>query len=316
MSLQNVFELDIDIKQKTAIKIPSVTQNDSVIFLFRILDDGRILNIQSGAAFTLMTIRPDRRTIITGGEFINDNVVKFALGTTEQEVPGIMQAVVQVYDKDGRISSIPFRYDVAKDPSNDYVPSTKEKTLIEQVLFDGPQIMSEAQAATEYANGAAVRATNAALNAANEASHLSNLKKDVVAATTNANAATSNASEAATKATNAAQNASNEASNLSQLKNDVTKAKNDATTAATNANQKATFAETQGNFAMTQAAIAQQRTTELEGVDAAQFKKKQDEFASLLSQFTTFTDVNTKKKYTYNLEQRDGHVIFVYKEVL
>jgi hypothetical protein len=153
--LQNVFEVDLDIKQKTAIKMPTVTQNDTVVFVCRIFDDGRIYNIQSGTTFTMTATRPDKVTVITEGTVTDENIVEFTLGTTELAVAGKVNTVVQVYDAEGRISTIPFGYYVLNDPSTDYIPSEHEETLIERVLGDGPQVIDDAEQAGDYAQSVA-----------------------------------------------------------------------------------------------------------------------------------------------------------------
>jgi hypothetical protein len=155
MPLQNIFEIDVDIKQKTAIKTTTVTQNDAVVFIFRIFDEGRIYNIQSGTTFTMTATRPDKVTVITEGTVTDENIVDFTLGTTELAVAGKVNTVVQVYDAEGRISTIPFGYYVLNDPSTDYIPSEHEETLIERVLGDGPQVIDDAEQAGDYAQSVA-----------------------------------------------------------------------------------------------------------------------------------------------------------------
>jgi hypothetical protein len=155
--LQNIYEVDVDIKQKTAVKTPTVTQNDTVVFIFRIFDEGRIYNIQaSGTTFTLLSTRTDKQTVMREGTVTGENIVQFDLGTTELNVVGKVESVIQVYDvTNERVSTIPFSFNVLNDPSTDYVPSAEENTLIQRVLGDGPQIIDDAEAATTNANSAA-----------------------------------------------------------------------------------------------------------------------------------------------------------------
>ncbi|PAE21958.1 hypothetical protein CHH80_03415 [Bacillus sp. 7504-2] len=167
MPLQNVFEIDVDIKSKTAIRTPTVTQNDAVVFIFRVFDEGRIYNIEDGSTFTMTSTRPDKQAVITVGEVTGINTIRFKLGTTELEVKGKVEAVIQVYDADGRVSTIPFRYEVLSDPSGDYIPSEDEETLIQKVLGEGPKILADAQQATTEANEAA-EAANTATDKANQ----------------------------------------------------------------------------------------------------------------------------------------------------
>ncbi|MDF1510831.1 cell envelope integrity protein TolA [Robertmurraya sp. DFI.2.37] len=115
----------------------------------------------------MTSTRPDKQAVITVGEVTGINTIRFKLGTTELEVKGKVEAVIQVYDADGRVSTIPFRYEVLNDPTTDYIPSDNEQTLIEQVLGDGPRILADAQQATTDAYEAA-EAANAAADNANQ----------------------------------------------------------------------------------------------------------------------------------------------------
>lgn len=149
--IQNRYEIDVDLKQKTAIKMPSVTQNDTVVFSFRMFDAGRIYNVQNGTTFTLTATRSDKVTVMTEGNASGENTVEFTLGGNELAVEGKVNAVVQVYDENGRISSIPFSYYVLNDPTTDYIPSEHEQTLIARVLGDGPQVIANVEQAGDRA---------------------------------------------------------------------------------------------------------------------------------------------------------------------
>lgn len=139
------------------------------------------------------------------------NQATFDLGSTEIMVPGRVDAKVQLYDADDRISTLYFAYSVVKDPSgDDYIPSENEKTLIEDVIGNGRQIIADAKAATINANDAANNANTAAIDAydasdsANTATNNANVatgKADT--ATGNANAAADNANSVATDVRNA-----------------------------------------------------------------------------------------------------------------
>jgi len=190
IAIQNVFEIDVDIKQKTAIRTPTVTQNDAVVFIFRIFDEGRIYNVQEGSTFTMTSTRADKQAVMTVGEIKGDNIVQFDLGTTEIEVKGKVESVIQVYDATGRVSTIPFNYTVLNDPSGDYIPSEDEKTLIQKVLGEGPAILTSAQTATNEANTAADRANQAA-------TEVEGATQDALTAANNANQVATNAAEVA-----------------------------------------------------------------------------------------------------------------------
>ena len=154
MPLQNTFVLDVDFKKRNLINEPLVTQNDEVKFILNVYDDGMEFDLSSVSTFTLASVRPDKVSVMTLGELTETNQVTFELGSTELLVPGTVEAAIQLYDADGRISTLPFTYKVLKDPVKDHVPSKDEQTLIELVLGQGPAILQAAIEITEEATAA------------------------------------------------------------------------------------------------------------------------------------------------------------------
>lgn len=161
MSLQNTFILDVDFKKSNFINEPVVTQNDDVTFILNVFDDGMEYDFTTVSTSTLVSVRPDRQSVMTLGTKTGNNQINFALGSTELSKVGKINAVIQLYGVDGRVSTLPFTYQVLKDPATDYVPSTNEKTLIELVLGQGPAILTAAEEATQEALEAAEIARNA-----------------------------------------------------------------------------------------------------------------------------------------------------------
>jgi hypothetical protein len=161
MPLQNTFILDVDFKVRNLINEPIVTQNDDVTFILNVYDDGQEFALSSVSTFTLASVRPDKASVMTLGELTGSNQVTFPLSSTELLVPGTVDATIQLYDADGRVSTLPFTYKVLKDPVKDYVPSEKDQTLIELVLGQGPAILAAAEQATADALAAAEIAINA-----------------------------------------------------------------------------------------------------------------------------------------------------------
>lgn len=214
MAIQNTFYLDVDIKRDNYVDEPKVTQNDAVTFVLRMTDDGVDYPLAGVSTYTLATLRPDGQSVLTVGTLTAPNEITFELGTTEVSVPGNVKAAIQLYDAEGRVSSIPFTYEVSKDFAIDYVPSTDEQTLIQLVLGEGPAIL----AATEAATVDAIRAT----------SDLTVLKSEVVDATNNANTSADYASTEGDRASTQADRAD---------------------LAATDATESAEYATTQGDYA-------------------------------------------------------------------
>lgn len=158
MAIQNTFYLDVDIKRDNYVDEPKVTQNDAVTFVLRMTDDGVDYPLVGVSTYTLASLRPDNQSVLTVGALTAPNEITFELGSTEVSVPGNVKAAIQLYDADGRVSSMPFTYEVSKDSATGYIPSKEEKTLIELVLGQGPAILTAAQTATITANDAAANA--------------------------------------------------------------------------------------------------------------------------------------------------------------
>lgn len=148
MGIEDVkFSVPVDFKKATYINEPVVTQNDNIIFVVEVFDDGIAFDLSSISTFTLVSDRPGLQPIQTVGAKTATNEITFKLGSNETEKIGKINATIQLYDMDGRISTVPFTYQVRKDPNKDYIPSTDEQTLIELVLGEGPAILNAAQQA-------------------------------------------------------------------------------------------------------------------------------------------------------------------------
>jgi len=237
--MRNTFRIEADLKKKKYIDEPTVTQNDDITFIVSVFDNGIPFSLTGVTTATLANVRLDGVTVVTPGMIVDDNTVQFDLGTNETAVVGKVRATIQLYDEDERVSTIAFTYQVLKDPTGDgYIPTERDKTLIETVIGDGPLIIQQAQDAANFANEQGQFA-QAQANAASEAA--------------------TSANEAAQSATNAA----NEANTAAQSANTAAQSANDAATtaneAAQNANQAATSANEAAVNAATQAQYAQQQ---------------------------------------------------------
>ena len=207
--MQNTFTIDADIKKTSYFNQPTVTQNDDITFIINITDDGQAFDLASVATVSLANTKPDANVVVTAGSTTGTNQVTFVLGTNETSVSGRVDAVVQLYDANDRVSTLSFSYAVKVDPTGSgYVPSTDEQTLIEVVLNDGPLRIQEAIDAGVYANlqgDYALAQGDYALDqgdiAATESDNLSVLKTDVQVATSNAETATQSAQDVADNTT-------------------------------------------------------------------------------------------------------------------
>lgn len=191
MPLQNVHFIEADIKEKKIMEEPRVVANDDVAFIVSITDNGNSIDTSLVTQTVLASVRPDRKTVITPGVLLEDGTVKFELGHTETQKSGQVKATAQLFDSEGdRISSVAFSYHVERDPTGeDYIPTKKDKTFIEIVLVEGPEVIQQAkdvtaaaQQATSNADTATGRADKAAAGAESVIDEFSGFKDSVAKA--------------------------------------------------------------------------------------------------------------------------------------
>jgi hypothetical protein len=169
MSLVNIFTLDLDIKDTNYISEPNVTSNDTIRFIINITDEGLPFDLTGSTIFTIASTRPDGQVILKAGEKTGASQLTFNLGAPSTTIPGRVNTKIQMYDPSGRVSAIDFSYMVTADPSGtNYVPTSYDQTLIQQVLGAGPAILEAAEEATDDANEAATNAntTNTSIQSA------------------------------------------------------------------------------------------------------------------------------------------------------
>ena len=158
--MENVYELDIDIKKENYINQPVLKQNDYAVFKLNITDDEMPVDLSTAVTMTLANLRPDRKSIIIVGSLgDSNNQVVFDISRPENSIVGTVEATVQFYGSENRISTATFTYKVEKDPSN-ISPSGTDKTLIELILGEGPAVLKAAEEATAEALAAAEVARN------------------------------------------------------------------------------------------------------------------------------------------------------------
>ncbi|GGA31641.1 polysaccharide deacetylase family protein [Psychrobacillus lasiicapitis] len=155
--------IDVDFKKNAIIKEHKVRYGDNVPLMLRVFDDGEPFILTTMQTITLVITRLDRQVIVLKGD-VFENQATFNLGGKELAVSGTIQATAQFYWANGRVSTFNFNLIAEKDPISNYTPFPEEKTLIVQVLENGPVIIEAAQTATI----GAIQAENVALGAAEE----------------------------------------------------------------------------------------------------------------------------------------------------
>ena len=292
MAIQNIFDINVDLKQPTVVKTPIITKNDTVVFNIHVYDDGKVFDVSSATLFSIFSKRPDGQVIGKSGTVVGQNTIQFPLGTSETSVPGTVSATIQIYDANGRVSTFPFYYQVLDDPSIGYVKSSTEVTLLQSLVNSAQGVIDSANAAATRANNAASSANAAATNANNAATNANTKASyaqqqgdyaktqgdyakgqgdyaktqgdyakeqgDVAKAAANSvNTAASNANEAAANAANAANSANNAAKSATNAASSAYEAAKNATNAANSANTAATNANNAANAANAAATNAQ-----------------------------------------------------------
>lgn len=267
----NTFTLDVDIKQDNYINEPVIKQNDSVVFIINLTDNGAPVDLTGVTRYTIATERGDGVGVIADGKKTGDSQVTFNLPRESTTRTGRATHTVQLYSADERVSSFTFPMMVEKDPSASLIVTGGDKTLIEIVLGEGPRVIKEAQDATITANDAAILAgtkgdyakeqgdyakaegvkatssasaadiatgkANTAATDADAAKDRANTSADAAEiATGNANTAAANADASAGRADTSASKADNAATGLDAIKADTVVATGDALAAAELAN--------------------------------------------------------------------------------
>lgn len=138
-----MYTLKADLKKKSSfVETPEIVQNDNVRFEIEVTDNGKPLALSEVDTVSLVHSKRGQ-TVVTSGE-VDENKVIFNLGTNETENTGRVDAMVQLYDEEGRVSTIKFPYYVIKDPTGEgYEPSEREQTLIEVVMSDAQAKIDE-----------------------------------------------------------------------------------------------------------------------------------------------------------------------------
>lgn len=153
--MKHVVKYALELHAPTVVREQTVTQNDAIEFVFTLLKGGEPIDM-TGVTPSLAVKRRDGVTTALPGT-VSGNTVTFALGSTETAKPGTVYAAVQLYGADGRVSSLPFSFQVKGDlTAAGTIPSESEATLIEVVLQDGPAILQRAEAAAADAERVAV----------------------------------------------------------------------------------------------------------------------------------------------------------------
>lgn len=233
----NTFTLDVDIKQENYINEPIIKQNDAVVFVVNLTDNGAPMELTDVTTYSIATERADGVSIVSKGTKTGPSQVTFNMPRETTTSVGRAKETVQLYDADKRVSSFSFPCTVEKDPSASLIVTGGDKTLIELVLGEGPKVIQDAKDATTAATAATGKANTAAGNADSKASAANTAAGAADTAAGKANTAATNADTAAGKvdASIARTDASADAADAAALK---------ANTAANNADGKAAAAQT------------------------------------------------------------------------
>lgn len=148
MNINNSFTIQSDIKLTPSNRAVTVTANDAIAFTFEILDDGKPLILNNSENITLTILQSGKEPFIVEGDIIDSNKVLFNFSIPSS---GTVSSTIQIYSGEDRVSTNVFKFKAVKDSSTVYMPDEIEKTLIQRVLGEGPEIIQEAKKAAEIA---------------------------------------------------------------------------------------------------------------------------------------------------------------------
>jgi hypothetical protein len=161
VSVENRYDLTVNIKGKKLGSVPMVTANDSVVFDLTVYDDASPFILDPTYIYLLVSKRHKENSVIREGELVG-NKVRVKLGASEIGKAGMVDATLQILDSDNqRVSSASFKYSVESDPSTSGSLPADDKTLVlanESLLTES---IEKSNQAFETASTADVTATEA-----------------------------------------------------------------------------------------------------------------------------------------------------------
>lgn len=142
--------ISADIAKRTFSGVPTATQNDDIELTVDVTVDGAPMPLDDVKTATLVSTRLDQKTIVDKGEIVGPSQILFKINRRATSVYGSITVVIQLYDDAlNRVSTIRGIIELQKDATGEtFVPLDEEKTLIVQVLEDGPTVIESAQKAT------------------------------------------------------------------------------------------------------------------------------------------------------------------------
>src|SRR5690606_21294085 len=111
--MKHVLKYALEMHAPTVVREYTVTQNDTIEFVITLSQGGESIDM-TGVTPSLAVKRRDGVTTALPGS-VSGNTVTFTLGSTETAKPGTVYAAVQLYGADGRVSSLPFTFQVKAD---------------------------------------------------------------------------------------------------------------------------------------------------------------------------------------------------------
>lgn len=198
---RNIQKITVDIKNQNNAFDGVVYSGDAVTFSVEIEDSGAKADLSDIDTFLLIHKRPHMKAISTPGKLVSGNLVEFELGTSEIAIPGTVEAVVQLYDEVGRVTPMAFSYTVKADPTAKGLEiSTTDKSFIEIVLGEGPDVIQGAKEATAAATGATEEANRVKVETEEVKNQTAAVLETAEIAVTDTKAATKAANDAAATA--------------------------------------------------------------------------------------------------------------------
>ncbi len=156
--MEKRYEIKLDIRGKLLKTDIVYVQGDVAVYPLDIflLDGTEVLQIPEGATATV-TMKKEDDTVVVGKAEVVDGTngkVSYAVGSNEIACPGTVQATVELYLGDQRLTSCGFKFKVEEQlDQGDSVESTDEYSVLQALIADANEAATYAEAQGDYAKG-------------------------------------------------------------------------------------------------------------------------------------------------------------------
>lgn len=147
--IRNEYTLKVDIKKHNTSIIPTFVQYDSASLIFKVYDNGVILDLSKFTNSEIAHLRPDGTTVVGNGEVITlpngDTALKYKYLGSEMRFIGNVATSLSLFDDQKKISILPFDVKIVKDIRDGFISApTEEVGYLQELIVKVTKILEEA----------------------------------------------------------------------------------------------------------------------------------------------------------------------------